>query len=284
MRAPQASVRRGRSALDGIKVVRVGWIVDPIQQVRGGAEISSDSLRRAHPRCVAIQWQAAWKQEDRPPDLFVVQNCVTFGSDLVNVLSQAPVVKCVRDYWDHAGDPVLRTWLLENANVLIFSSPGQQERFPFPVDSPTVLVPPPVYAPRYMKAAENAGERAGTCWVGRMWEPQKGIANAMAWANEHREVVDFYGDGPHKPANSQYVRYAGVLTHEEVAGVLASYERFLFLPNWYEPFGRAVVEAHFAGCELLLNDNIGAKWWIDNDPVSLLQGVAMFWQVLKQVI
>ena len=59
-----------------------------------------------------------------------------------------------------------------------------------------------------------------------------------------------------------------------------SYERFVFLPTVIEPFGRVVVEAWAAGCELVINDLVGARYWIEHDPDRIRTAGTDFWELV----
>ena len=92
----------------------------------------------------------------------------------------------------------------------------------------------------------------------------KGLLQAFEWAEEN-EPVDFWGvaavqvaavargSRPRAPSRPSTCRRSS-----------ARYERFVFLPTTVEPFGRAVVEAWAAGCELIVNRNVGALHWLEN--------------------
>jgi glycosyltransferase involved in cell wall biosynthesis len=62
--------------------------------------------------------------------------------------------------------------------------------------------------------------------------------------------------------------------------LLAQYETFVFLPTVIEPFGRLVVEAWAAGCRIVTNNLVGAKWWIENEPGKLDTAAQDFWRVV----
>ena len=64
--------------------------------------------------------------------------------------------------------------------------------------------------------------------------------------------------------------------------ILGRYERFVFLPTTVEPFGRAVVEAWAAGCELIVNRNVGALHWLEN-PAGLRTAAADFWSLVGKL-
>jgi len=72
--------------------------------------------------------------------------------------------------------------------------------------------------------------------------------------------------------------------YEHMPHILGRAEKFVFLPSWPEAFGRVVVEAWAAGCELLIRDeNIGSCWWIKNQPEALAHGAELFWDAVEEV-
>jgi hypothetical protein len=90
----------------------------------------------------------------------------------------------------------------------------------------------------------------------------KGINNILKYAVDHPKItIDMYGWVEKQelidslPNN---VNYCGILDKEEVSKELAKYPYLIHMPNWVEPFGRIIIEALFAGCELITNDKIGA--------------------------
>ena len=65
--------------------------------------------------------------------------------------------------------------------------------------------------------------------------------------------------------------------------MLFSYETFVFLPTEPEPFSRTTVEAWAAGCKLVVNRNIGALHWIENDPQALSTASERLWGIVSEV-
>jgi glycosyltransferase involved in cell wall biosynthesis len=52
------------------------------------------------------------------------------------------------------------------------------------------------------------------------------------------------------------------------------------LPTVIEPFGRLVAEAWAAGCRIVTNDLVGAKYWIQNDPDAIETAAEDFWKLV----
>lgn len=86
--------------------------------------------------------------------------------------------------------------------------------------------------------------------------------------------VDFFGVGDFAPPGCRPVAY------DDMPALLASYETFVFLPTAVEPFGRLVVEAAAAGCKVVTNRLVGARYYLEEAP-ELLDGAAdRFWEVV----
>jgi glycosyltransferase involved in cell wall biosynthesis len=62
--------------------------------------------------------------------------------------------------------------------------------------------------------------------------------------------------------------------------LLAQYKTMVFLPVVLEPFGRVVAEAWAAGCEIVTNGLVGARYWIEEDPKAIETAGEDFWRVV----
>lgn len=250
--------------------MKVAFVSDPANAdgTIGGAELTLSEFAAAAPEGVELS----------PMDeaqAVVVGNCVTFGESLRSRLSGKRVVRYFNDL-----DPVgnLRDWFLENATC-IFTSPLHLERFPGePADHR--LIPPAVplsdfYPPRQHR---RNGKRKGTVSVATWQNPGKGAPLVERWAQEHGPVA-VYGTGPWHPVGPNIV-FCGPLEYRQIPQVLWGFERFLFLPTAVEPFGRSVVEADAAGCELVVNRNVGATYWLNEKPLSIETAASKFWEVV----
>jgi len=216
--------------------------------------------------------------------LYVIQNSTTYGDRWIEELCRRPIVRHVRDPW-YAGSALLRRWILDNAALLIFSSPVQVEAFGYQFDRPTAIIPPPVDVERFKAEARPVEEREGSVFVGRV-DVYKGAPRAVDWALRTGEPLALIGDvlmpfGALPP----YIRIMGPAPYEEMPEILGMCKRLVFFPEWPEAFGRAVVEAWAAGCELLVEGRVGAMWWIENAPERLgLEGpVREFWEAVEGV-
>lgn len=262
--------------------MRIGYLRDGDGQAIGGAELSADALVQAAPDGVEMVYIPPGQMPVAECDAFLVFNCVTYDNDVIAYMDGKPVIKRVADYWPH-GDDDLRAWLLEKSRRLVFLSKPHLEAFPYTCGTKTVLCPPPIDVERFRRAGMNNKQREGAFWMGQMWY-HKGIQEAVVWAEQAGQKVDFYGDGPLRPRESAFCRYAGQVPYEDVPFVMATYDVFLHVPVWVEPFGRTVIEAWAAGCKLYLNDRIGAAWWLDNDMDAVNNGAERFWQIVEETL
>ncbi|MDP3938743.1 MAG: hypothetical protein Q8R92_11505 [Deltaproteobacteria bacterium] len=242
--------------------MKVGWLSDK-SEYTGGAELTASEFRAAAPEGVEIV--------DCPPgevvpelDTYVVHNCTTYGE--YPERTDGPVARYLHD---------LRGGFNEG-DELIFCSPAQQDRY----NLGGHLIPPPLDLQAFRPARQQPTEikREGACCVGAFMNPGKGGHLVSEWADRN-EPVDVWGFGPFMPAGPN-IRNRGRAKQNELPTILQRYERFVFLPPALEPFGRCVVEAWAAGCELIVNSNVGARWWIENEPEALETAGERFWEVI----
>lgn len=248
--------------------MKVGWLADAPGYI-GGAELTQAEFRAKAPKDVEVI--------DCPPsgvvaglDTYVIHNCSTYDHTALEAIGKAPVVKYVNDCWPF-GDPHLRDHLLEKA-TLIFTSPLHVARFPHEIKTKDVReIPPALDLDRFRTQAN--GDRQGNVCIGRM-AYGKGVDLLV----DYGEPVDVYSTVP--VATRGGVTYKGQILPEEVPDTLAHYKTFVFLPTALEPFGRAVVEAWAAGCELILNRNVGSRHYIESDQEALTNAGERFWDVV----
>ena len=258
--------------------MKVGWLCDPgnADGTRGGAELTMDEFAAAAPKHVKVI-RCPSGQVREGLDRYVFGNCTKYTPDDLGATSAAPRIKYVHDVWPHQKHPEVREELLRSAR-LIFTSPLHRERFPHPHNG-SEIIPPAVDVEAFRRAGGRY-EREGTVWLGSMQGPNKGTHLAAEWAKAN-EAVDFYGFGAFPPAETPWSRVYPPVSPAEVPKTLGRYERFIFLPMTLEPFGRSVVEAWAAGCELIVNRNIGALHWIEN-PAGLETAAQDFWEVVTR--
>lgn len=87
----------------------------------------------------------------------------------------------------------------------------------------------------------------------------KGYHNIMR-AFPRGSVTFIGGNSPEllKPDDGKYL---GAVPQSEMPRILNRTRNYVHLPRWPEPFGLIVAEAALCGCELIVNDNVGAASW-----------------------
>lgn len=253
--------------------------MDKAERYTGGAEMSAFAARETAPDGVEIVTCHAGDVTGSV-DAYVVHNCTSYDRSIIPLLKKKPVIKRVYDVWPH-GDPDLRLWLLANSAAVLLSGPLQQEAMAWQVTAPVTFVPSGVDVKRFRNAAPK--KRKGVVMVARLW-PGKGIDRVRQWAQENEVVVDVYGFGPEEKQVHGALNYRGPVEYAELPQLLAGYETFVFLPSQVEPFSRTTAEAWAAGCKLVVNGNVGALWWIENQPEALENAAQGFWEAVEEVL
>jgi glycosyltransferase involved in cell wall biosynthesis len=242
--------------------MKVGWLVDNPGYI-GGAELSQAEFRAAAPEGVEVV--------DCPPggvvpglDAYVVHNHTHYRPDDLDKLTG----RVVRYHHD------LRPQHVTDA-IHLFCSPLQRAHTGIDGE----CIPPAIDYEAFKPDSWPDGDpRGGKVWLGRFY-PGKGIELACEYATGNGGI-DFYGEGPLVPTSTEYVRVKAPVSHSEVPDVLRRYKTFVHLPTVIEPFGRTVAEAWAAGCELVINRNVGAAWWISEAPDKLKSAGEDFWAVV----
>lgn len=242
---------------------------------KGGAELTMEEFAACCPPEVAIT-------DLKEAETVVVGNCVQFNAGLIPNLIDKRVVRYHHDLARHE-DPVLRSWLDENAEH-VFTSPIHRERYGVAWDHGETdphIIPPAIDYSRFRPNRETRrqGKRQGIVAVASWQNPGKGGLLVSETLRQQGLKADCYGPGPYFP-RGPHITHCGELDQAALPSVLWRYEQFVFLPMDVEPFGRCVAEAWAAGCEILTNDNVGAKWWIENEPEKLETAGEDFWKVV----
>lgn len=257
--------------------MKVGWLADHGNVDGtgfGGAELTQAEFAAAAPDGVEIV--TVW--HDNLADLTECDTACVFNVPLYpkETLDALRPLRCVRYFNDVAphGDPELTRWLVGNATC-VFTSPLHYERFPWLNGNQGEhhLIPPPVDLEPFKAAALEQDERRGTVSVAPWRGAGKTPRLVIEWA-ERNGPVDFYGGGSFAPPGSVHLAY------DQMPELLARYERFIYLPTALEPFCRLAVEAWAAGCEVIVNNLVGARYWIEEAPERLDTAAEDFWKLV----
>jgi glycosyltransferase involved in cell wall biosynthesis len=254
--------------------MKVAWLHDQgnADGTKGGAEYTMDWFKRLAPNGVEF---------DPDAETVVIGNCVTLQAAILNEIADRRVIRYHHDL-SYAESPVLRQWLDANA-LNIFTSPLHLDRYRFeeePQHEPLVI-PPHVdlEAFRPNRQTRRNGKRQGIVTVASWQNPGKGAQLVSETLYRQGLKADCYGPGQFTPYGD-HVNKLGAVDPNQLPQILWRYEQFIFLPSVVEPFGRCVVEAWAAGCEILTNDLVGAKFFIEQNPHALDTAAEDFWAIV----
>lgn len=232
----------------------------------GGAELTMREFILSAPDTITLVDDLA------AAEAVVIGNCVTFDPSILPGLRGKHVIRYHNDLARHEARE-LRWWLEDHA-LHVFTSPLHQRLYG--LDGAWPNIPPAVDLDAFRPNGEL--EREGACAIAPWQNTGKGQQLVKEWSENH-EPVDVYGGGPFIP-HGPMLNVEGPIPPGEVAATLWRYERFVHLPTAPEPFGRAVVEAWAAGCELIVNRLVGALHYIENEPEKLTTASADFWSLV----
>jgi glycosyltransferase involved in cell wall biosynthesis len=90
----------------------------------------------------------------------------------------------------------------------------------------------------------------------------------------------------HPSITLDFGNYLGKVPYSDIPRYMNRARNFVFLPRWPEPQGRVVVEAALSGCNLIVNENVGAMSFpFDLSKPENVEGAAtLFWEELESKI
>ena len=179
-----------------------------------------------------------------------------------------------------AQDPLVQQ-LYRNSRLNVFVSPLHQKTvyqvLGLPPDRPYLVLRPLIDPDRF----KDQGKKRDLeyLFVGAIGEAKGAQALEKELAGADLHLIGATVDG--KPPG--FGIWHGKVPYAEIPGWMNRARRFVFLPRWPEPQGRVVIEAALCGCELVLNDNVGAASFdFDLKDPSHLQGAEEeFWLALE---
>jgi hypothetical protein len=243
--------------------MKVAWLQDDPGYV-GGAELTCAEFKVAAPEGVEVV-DMPFGEVEPGFNTYVVHSHFQYSdADLENLTGR--VVRYFHDVRPQRVKP----------DLAIFCSPLQRDY----MGLEGVCIPPALNANAFRPNRQHRrnGEREGTCSIAQWRNPGKGSRYITEWANAN-EPVDVYGIGGFPPQGDN-VRLLGAVDPAAVPQILWKYQLYVFLPFEIEPFCRTVAEAFFAGCDVVTNDLIGARHYIENDPEALETAAADFWEAV----
>lgn len=278
--------------------MKIAWVCDNTfeENPTGGAEATNRSLIDKCPYPVTELTPAALTRKEQLTgnDLVVFGNIKWFSDEQMEWMLDCPVrMKYEHDYWNlvRSNQEAYKKPLWEGCSVCIFHSPAHIEEYQrqYPdIEFKNVWLQPSSMDVDQMHPGEKDGN---SIYVGSI-TIHKGPLDSLAWAVENNVVLHVYGmsDGGgeyyNQVMNHPNTVNCGTVTYTELLDLYARSSRFVFLPVWVDPFARTSVEARLSGCELVVNDKVGAMsydWWGEDDDTFreiLKEKSNSFWKVL----
>jgi glycosyltransferase involved in cell wall biosynthesis len=112
------------------------------------------------------------------------------------------------------------------------------------------------------------------------------LSEAKGFENLKREYSNkklvIVGD-IHPGVKLDFGDYRGKLPYREIPEIMNRAKNFVYLPRWPEPQGRVVVEAALSGCNLIVNENVGAMSFPFDiaEPLNIQESASLFWDELE---
>lgn len=274
------------------------WLVDyTVKEVpAGGAEITDDHVIRAGEELGyninVIRPNSLRSNVLSKADIVVFSNCYEFPNPAKRkVMEEKPYIVYSHDSgrWSH----VLKDNpdMMKNSLATIFLSPLHRDCFSKYLTevNNTLLIPPHIPYTFFDKGEERVNK---IMFVGNIHEG-KGIYQIIDYAKDNPKLIfDFYYKRSSQKAFHQLKKLkncnlVGYVPKEKIHENYNIYKYFIHIPVHQESFGRAVGEAYLSGCDLIVNDRVGALsygWTYKEFREKTLNAHYLFWEKLEDCI
>lgn len=266
----------------------------------GGAQITTAELIRCCPFDITFLNPKTIDFHDLQSfSKLIISNCKFFNDEQMNrILAHPCFIKFERDFYNLAniGHGRFRKMLFEQSARNIFLSPLHYERFKEIhkdiewEDAKVSLHHVPVDIKKFNP--RGLPRRNVYAFVGALVS-HKGIDNLFSIANQLPEItIEVYGRGfpEYEELICKYpnMAYMGMVPYDDMPSIYNNVKGFIFLPSEIEPFGRVVAEARLCGCEMVLNEKVGAKsyewfWEYDEFWEKMRTAGETFWELIKEI-
>ena len=275
--------------------MKIAWVDDNTfdENPTGGAEATNRSLANSSSYTVTELTPSTLEKKEQltENDLIICGNIKWFSKEQMEWMLECPVrMKYEHDYWNVV-DPSHEQYkkeFWEGCSVCIFHSPAHVDAYSemYPFEYKNIWLQPSYMEVDKMYSSEKEDI---SIYVGSI-TIHKGALDALAWAEENNIMLHVYGCCDGGEYYEQVMSHpnaieSGIVTYDKLLELYARAKRFVFLPVWIDPFARVAVEARLSGCELILNDKVGAMsydWWDKDDEEYreiLREKANSFWDV-----
>jgi len=274
--------------------MKILWVADySLKEHQGGAQQTNDVMIKAGVDRGHIIDTLGY--EDTIPelsgyDLIILNNIAHQSRDRVQTFLDTG--KCIR--YEH-DDWVPRNWpeLYKSIPFTIFLSPLHRDRafkeIGYKFENCTII-PSPIDSKLFCISDEPKEKNSVLC-VGNLC-PEKGLAELIQYAEQNPHLKFYcvgWGNLIKELEAQPNIEFVGELHQEDLVKYYQRCEYFYHRPRLNEAFGRTVIEAYLCGCNLLLNNNIGAiswDWDFSNyeEVKKAVQSQNKFWKVVENEI
>lgn len=281
-----------------LKGKKILWLTDytTVEVPAGGAEIT-DSYVIAAGQALGYEIEVARPCNLRSNvlernDIVVFSNCYEFPKPARDrVMATKPYIVYSHDSGRWMEVLKKHPEMMQGAKATVFLSPLHRDCFQKFLKGVKniLLIPPHIPYEFYDKGHERINK---VMFVGNIHEG-KGVAEIIEFARTNKDMLfDFYYNRSSNVLLSQLkklpnCKLVGYVPKEEIYNNYNKYKYFIHIPRHYESFGRAVGEAFLCGCELIVNERVGAVsygWDYQTFRENAMRAHFMFWEKLEETV
>lgn len=281
-----------------LKNKKILWLCDytNVEVPAGGAEITDSYIIEAG-RQKGYQITVARPCSLRSnllanSDLVIFSNCYEFPKPARNrVMQEKPYVVYSHDSGRWMDVVKSHPDMMKNTLGTIFLSPLHRDCFKkyLKYADNVLLVPPHIPLEFFDRGQERVNK---IMFVGNLHDG-KGLPEIIDYARKHKEMIfDFYyqrasGIWTKQLQQLRNCNLIGYVPKESIYNNYNRYKYFIHIPRHYEAFGRAVGEAYLCGCELIVNNKVGAisyGWDYRTFREQTMRAHFIFWEELGKIV
>lgn len=206
------------------------------------------------------------------------------GKLLLSVLvSAGKYIRYVHDYDNHKVKDDLKEKIMINASKVIYLSPLHKKTHNeiFGINE-GICIPSPIDVEVF---TDWKIRRSGYLLLGEIAK-HKGLRNNIEYLQKRDKVADWYTWNVDRERVFENVTFFPALPYELMPYLFNTYEHFIHLPEWKEPFGRTVAEAYLSGINLTTNGNCGFssyEWEMDEAIQNMKEAPQTFWNFIEKL-
>ena len=275
--------------------MKICWLADyTVETYNGGAQYSNamyiDAGKKLGHKIDVVTWETGAFQYGAY-DLVIVNNIQKFTEEclemLKEIISKEKYMMFVHDYWalgnSQEAYPDIFKRSIKNMFLTKMHMKYHKDRGVENADYNTS----PIDTKKFVAKGKKNNRLA--VWVGGM-NKNKGLFNLLKYARIRQDLmIECFGPLSKDMVVPPNVKIVGEVVQDELVKSYQKARYFIALPNWIEPFGRAVVEAYLCGCDLIVNENIGVmgEGWNWGSYASIkkkLHTEKAFWRKVENAV